>query len=337
MTAYDRTTLYQMAMGHWKFQTTLAVAKLGIADQLADQPLSAADIAANTGLNSDRLERVLRTLASDGIFNRLPDGRFSNNEASHYLRSNIAGTMKDLIIMNSREWISDAWLNMTDSLEASSDQSPFKSRFDQEIYEYLGTHNEENALFDRVMQQLTSYGAETTVDLLPLAGTETVTDLGGGTGAFLLKLLSVYPGIQCTLLEQPVEIERAARSEDIQHHSSHFQLVTGSFFEDIPQGQDVYILKAILHGFNQDRCERILQNCQAAMHGDSRLFVIDHIAGDGPEHAHANWYDLLMMQIGGREIDLPRFTALLDKCGLELAETTVRSGMQSVLEIKIKS
>ncbi len=335
MTA-DRRTLYQAAIGHWKFYTLAAMAKLGVADALVAEPLSVQQLAEKLNLNEDRLERALRALASAEIFTRLPDGRFTNNDASHYLRSDIAGSLKDMIIMYSRDWITDAWLKMPETLTSKQKQTPFHSCRQQEVYDYLGSHPDEQQLFDQVMQQLSGYAAESLVDLIPLNGHETVTDLGGGSGSLLLKLLAVYPDIQCTLFEQPSVIEKAKQRPEIQSHAPHISLVAGNLFETISQHSDIYILKSILHSFDKAHNTQILQQCRQAMKPDSRLIIIDHIVGDTPQHNHSNWYDLLMMQIGGREVNQEQFSELLTSCDLEVTDVRLQQNTASVIEAKVR-
>jgi len=278
------------------------VADLGLADALADGPRPVEDLAREAGADADTLHRLLRALASDGVFAEEEPGTFRNTPASELLRSEGWGDFAHLF--------GGVWHRAVGALDAEAGEAAFPRTFGTEFWEWLAAHPEERAAFDRAMvngndgrvERLTSVGWR---------GDETVVDVGGGNGALLIELLQRQPGLRGIVFDLPETTRDEASFGD------RIEFVAGNFFESVPRG-DVYVLSTILHDWDDERAAAILRTIHASAPPDARLLVLDAVLAPGNEPQGAKWLDLLMLaQFNGRERDEAQWRALLAGAGFE--------------------
>ena len=278
------------------------VADLGLADALADGPRPVEDLAREAGADADTLHRLLRALASDGVFAEEEPGTFRNTPASELLRSEGWGDFAHLF--------GGVWHRAVGALDAEAGEAAFPRTFGTEFWEWLAAHPEERAAFDRAMvngndgrvERLTSVGWR---------GDETVVDVGGGNGALLIELLQRQPGLRGIVFDLPETTRDEASFGD------RIEFVAGNFFEGVPRG-DVYVLSTILHDWDDERAAAILRTIHASAPPDARLLVLDAVLAPGNEPQGAKWLDLLMLaQFNGRERDEAQWRALLAGAGFE--------------------
>jgi O-methyltransferase domain/Dimerisation domain len=303
MTVSPEERIWNLLRGALATRALAIVADLGIADALADGPKAVTELAGEAGADPDTLQRLLRALASDGIFAEAEPGVFENTEASEVLRS--GGGWDDFAHL-----FGGVWHRTAGELGATG-EAPFPRIFGTDFWDWLAQHPEERAAFDRAMEQ----GWERRVERLAAAdwrGDETVVDVGGGNGSLLVQLLRRRPGLRGIVLDLP-ETNR----DDDELARAGIEFVPGDFFDGVPSG-DVYILSTILHDWDDERAAAILRTIQAAAPRDARLLAIESVVQPGNEPDGAKWLDLLMLALfAGRERSGEQWRALLEAGGFE--------------------
>ena len=278
------------------------VADLRVADALADGPQAVDDVAREAGADPDTLRRLLRALASDGVFVETEPGVFANTDASELLRG--AGWSDFAHLFGG------VWLRTIGELDASG-SAPFPALHGTDFWSWLAANPAERAAFDRAMEQ----GKERRIERLAeldWCGDETVVDVGGGNGSNLVGLLRRHPGL-CGIV---FDLAETVRDEDALREAG-CTFVAGSFFESVPAG-DVYVLSTILHDWDDESAAAILSTIHAAAQPETRLVLLETVLPPGDEPHGAKWLDLLMLALfAGRERDEAQWRALLDGAGFE--------------------
>lgn len=275
------------------------VAGLGIARKLADGPRPVAELAAETGADADTLRRLLRALASDGIFAEEESGIFRNTPASRLLTVDGWDDFARLF--------GGPFLEAVVGLDASGEAS-FPRVFGAEFWSWLGSHPAERAAFDRAMAQGWQ-GRLERLESVDWRGDETVVDVGGGNGSLLRALLERHPRMRGIVFDLPETVRDEASFGD------RCRFVEGSFFESAPPG-DVHVLSTIVHDWDDEPARRILQTVRAA--AGERLVLLDAVIEPGNEPQGSKWLDLLMLVIArGRERTEEEWRELLASSGWE--------------------
>lgn len=271
----------------------------GVPRGLAGGPRSVDELAAASGADPDVLHRVLRALASDGIFEEVEPRVFAHSEPSRLL---LEDGWEDFAHL-----FGSSWLEAVAALDASGRPS-FPRVFGEEFWLWLKTRPAERAAFDRAMAQGWQRRLER-VESVGWRGDETVVDVGGGNGSFLLALLDRHPEMRGIVFDLPETVRDEAAFGD------RCTFVEGSFFESVPRG-DVHLATTILHDWDDESARRILAAVRAS--AGERLLVVDSIIEPGNEAAGAKWLDLLMLALfAGRERTEPQWRDLLASAGWE--------------------
>jgi hypothetical protein len=293
--------LWNIFRGGLATRALAVVADLGVADALAGGPRAVEDVAYEVGAESDTLHRLLRALASDGVFAEEEPGIFRNTESSEALRR--ADGLDDFAHL-----FGGVWLRTVGELDATLREPPFPRMHGMDFWSWLAEHPDERAAFDRAMVR----GQERRVERLAALdwrGDELVVDVGGGNGSLLVELLRRRPGLRGIVFDLP----ETNRDEAVLGDSIGF--VAGDFFERVPPG-DVYVLATILHDWDDERATAILRTIRASAQAGARLLVLDSVVPPGNEPHGAKWLDLLMLALfGGRERDEAQWRALLAVAG----------------------
>jgi len=293
--------LWDLLRGALRTRALAVVAGLRVADALAAEPRGVADVAREVGANTDTLHRLLRALASDGVFAEETPGIFGNTAASELLRG---GGWNDFARL-----FGNVWYRAVEGLDASA-EAAFPRGFGTDFWSWLAEHPDERAAFDRAMEQGKEWRVERLAEL-EWRGDETVVDVGGGTGSLLVELLRRQPGLRGIVFDLPETV----RNEETFGERCTF--VEGSFFESVPGG-DVYLLSTILHDWDDESAIAILRTIRASAPADARLLVLDAVVPDGNEPHGAKWLDLLMLVLfAGRERDEAQWRAMLAAGGFE--------------------
>ena len=296
--------LWDILRGALTTRALALVAELRVADALADRSRPIEDIAREVGADTDTLHRLLRALASDGVFAEENRGRFRNTAASELLRGDGWNDFAQLF--------GGAWHRAAGELDATTQDVAFRRVFGTDLWTWLAGHPGERATFDRAMTE----GNERRVARLAALdwrGDETVVDVGGGNGSLLVELLRRQPGLEGIVFDLP------ETTRDEASLGEHCSFVPGNFFESVPRG-DVYILSTILHDWDDERAAAILRTIHAGAPTGARLLIIDAVIPAGNEPHGAKWLDLLMLaQFNGRERDEDQWRALLISADFEPA------------------
>jgi hypothetical protein len=286
-------------------------ADLGVADGLAAGPRPVAEVAREVGADADALRRILRALASDGIFAEREPGVFENTEASEALRQEGWNGFAHLF--------GGVWHRIAGELDASGPEAPFQRVHGTDFWSWLGRHPEERAAFDQAMAQGAHRRVERLVTL-DWRDADVVVDVGGGNGTLLIELFRRRRGLHGVVFDLP-ETNRDEAALD----AAGIAFVEGDFFEAVPPG-DHYVLGGILHDWDDERAEAILRTIRASANAHARLLVIDAVVPDGNEPHGAKWLDLLMLGLlSGRERDDAQWRALLGAGGFE--PTRIEDGL----------
>jgi hypothetical protein len=294
-------TIWNVLRGALTTRALGIVAELGIHQALADGPRSVDDLARDARADEDALHRLLRALASDGIFAEEERGVFRNTPASELL---LTSGWDDFAVL-----FGGVWYRAVERLDASGN-AVFPSLFGTGFWEWLAKHPGERARFDRAMAQ----GSDTRIERLEAIewrDGETIVDVGGGNGSLLAELLKIHPGLHGIVFDLPETV----RDESL--FGERLEFVGGSFFERVPEG-DVYLLGTILHDWDDESATEILRTIRSAAPGHGRLVVLDAVVPPGNEPFGPKWLDLLMLTLfAGRERDENQWRALLTDGGFE--------------------
>lgn len=295
--------LWELVRGATATKALGIAADLGIADLLADGPRAVDELAAEVGAEPDTLNRILRALASDGVFAEEKPRFFRNTDASELLRHDGPGSWREFAHL-----FAGVFHAAIGELDPSTTKPTFSRRFGNDFWSWLAANPEERATFDAAMAGGKERSAER-LAALDWRGDETVVDVGGGNGTLLTALIERQPGLSGLVFDLPETHRDEAGLDD------RITFVAGNFFEAVPQG-DAYVLSGILHDWDDERATAILHAIRAAAPSEARLLVIDSVIEPGNDPSGAKWLDLLMLVLeSGRERTEPEWQALLEGAG----------------------
>lgn len=319
-----------MITGYWVSQAIYAAAKFGIADLLQDGARSVESLAEETGSNADALYRLLRALASVGVFAEGEPRHFSLTPLAEPLRSNDPHSQRALSMMSGDEQFR-AWAEIEYSIRTGD--IAFDKVFGKPIFDYLGEHPEKAKIFDAAMVGVHGRESNAVAAAYDFSGVQKVADIGGGNGSQLAGLLRHNPSLRGLLFDLPHVVERAAGQIEADGLADRCECVAGSFFESIPAGADVYMMRHIIHDWDEDKVLTILRNCHQAMSEDSRLLIVESVIPPGNEPFGGKLLDLVMLLIpGGKERTEDEYRDLLTSAGFELTRVVPTETEISVIE-----
>jgi O-methyltransferase len=323
--------LIQKLTGTWVAQAMSVVAALGIADALADGPKRLDALAAAADAHAPSLYRLLRTLASVGIFSEDEDGRFRLTPLAEPLRSDAPGSVRTFAIMLGADWGWQPWARLLDSVRTG--QSAFALSHGTGIFDYLAQHSDAGAVFDAGMTGRSGPDDEAVATGYDFSGFGTVVDVGGGRGSFLASILRRNPTVRGVLFDRAHVIPGARQHMEGAGLAARCELVAGDFFASLPAGGDAYVLKRVIHDWDDDDAVRILERCRQAMPPTGRLLVVETVIPPGNEPSFGKLLDLLIMVwTGGKERTEAEYRALLAAAGFELTQVVPTRSTLNVIE-----
>ena len=325
----DTGQLEQLLGGFAITHSIYAAAKLGIADLLDDGPRTNRELARLAGVHAPSLYRLLRALASVGVFTETSPATFALTPAAQRLRTDAPDSLRAWAIVTG-ELVAPSWGGLMYSLQGG--QPAFESVFAMPIFEYLEAHPETAALFDSHQAQGGRTLHAAVARSLDFEPDQTIIDVGGGNGSLTVAILEQHPELRTAIFDLPHVIERAQAAADPALHG-RCEFLAGSFFEHVPPGADAYLLSRVLHDWDDDQAAAILDGCRRAMGTDARLLVIERIVPPGDQPHQSKFMDLnMLVVVGGRERSEPEYRALLERSGLQLDRVIDTGTAISVLE-----
>lgn len=326
--------LYQLATGHYVSHAIYAAAKLGIADLLGTGPQRCDDLAKATGTHAPALRRVLRLLASAGVFAETEDGRFELTPVGSCLQSG-PGSFRPVALLFTSPGVRAAWGDLLHSVRTG--EPALNHVFGMGSFEYFAQHPEEAAVFDEAMGAFTAMVAIAVAAAYDFSRFGTIIDVGGGEGALLAGILRANPALRGVVFDMPRVAEGANETIAAAGLGDRCEFVGGDFFEAVPGGGDAYILKHVIHDWDDARAVRILRNCRRAMKAEGKLLIVEGVYPERIDQsvvsrgAAANDVNMLVCT-GGRQRAEAEFRALFDAAGFELTRIVPTQAMSSVIE-----
>lgn len=323
--------LRRLIVGYRLSQSIYVAAKLGIADLLKDGSKSVHDLAEATGTHAESLYRVLRLLASEGVFTELEQSRFELTPLAEALQSDAPSAFRARAIFDAEEGNWKAWGNLLHSV--TTGESAFDYTFDGGLFDYFKLNLSAAESFDNLMAEQTMPWARAVVDAYDFSGVRTVADIGGGYGALVATILAANPTMQGILFDQPHVVAGSSPTLDAAEVTDRCQIIAGDFFEIAPEGGDRYILKHILHDWDEDQCQIILRNLRRVMPTDGRLLIVEILISPGNEPDYGKYLDLNMLVLAkGRERSETEYRELLAKAGFAVSSVISTKSELSILE-----
>jgi ubiquinone/menaquinone biosynthesis C-methylase UbiE len=325
-----RALLDTMTTGYCVSQAIFVAAELGIADHLAAGPRHADELARELGTHGRSLYRLLRALASVGIFTEDVAGRFALTPLAELLRSGAPGSQRTDIQMMVGQFY-QAWGGLIDSIRTG--KPAFENLHGRSFFDHLAENQDQAQIFDDAMTVRNDRKTRAMLDAYDLTGVGTLADVGGGNGSMLVTVLRHYPQMRAILFDRPGVIERARAAVEREGLLGRCQLVDGSFLERVPRGADAYLLRHILHNWDDERAVVILKCVHDAMGKKGRLLVVDRIIPPGNEPMFGKVMDLnMLVMLGGVERTEGEFRHIFSLAGFRLNRIVPTAAEVSVIE-----
>ncbi|MGW5666928.1 methyltransferase [Micromonospora sp. NPDC003776] len=320
--------LYEEAMGYTYAAALRAAAELGVADAMADGWCTAAQLAEAVGADAGRLRRVLRLLAARGIVMEDGAGRFALTDRGAALRSDAAVPARSGVLMFTDTMF---WTMAHEAARAVADPQPsFAQVFGRSLGEYFDADPDIEALYYDGMATVSDAEHPLLVAAYDFPEEGVVADIGGGRGAFLQSVLLARPRLRGVLLDQPHMVKE--HRLDASAVAGRAEVLAGDFLADVPAA-DVYLLKRILHNWDDERSIRILSNCRRAMRPDGRVLVIDAVIPDGDEPHQSRQMDFMMLAaLTGQERSAAELRPLFDAAGLRVTRIIPTASPVAIVE-----
>ncbi len=309
--------MLQVILGFWAAQAIHAAARLGLADHLHDRPLTAEELAGATGTHAPSLDRLLRALAGVGVFRRDGD-RYALTPLGETLRTGIPGSMRAMLMAVLGNEHYRAWSGLRYSVETG--RTAFDYIHGMPVFDYYARNPEDAAVFNDAMTAGSAAVEAAVLDSFDFTPYRKVVDVGGGHGGLLASILRANPDAEGVLFDAPQVVEGATGRLAAEGLSGRCRVVGGDFFEAVPEGGDLYVLKWIVHDWDDERSLAILRNIRRAMAEGGRLLLVESVLGEGEGPSFGHFGDLnMLVMTGGKERTEAEFRALLSGAGFALA------------------
>jgi len=309
--------LNSMINGYRLSQMIHVVAKLHVADLLAAGPMTIDELAGATGAHLESLRRLLRALASFGIFSEDRDGSFRLSPLATHLQEGVPGSQWAFAASIGEPWWWSPWGKLLHSVQTG--EAAFNCVHDEGIFEYLRKNEPASAIFNANMRAMTEAEAQVIVAAYDFSQSQLIADIGGGTGALLFAILKSKPRARGILFDDAsVVAEAQARFGNLEV-GERCSFAPGSFFLSIPTGADTYLLKDILHDWDDQHAIELLRKLRVEMTSGSKLLVIERLIAPDNRPSTSKALDIVMLVLtGGRERAEEQYRDLLASAGFSL-------------------
>lgn len=321
--------VFDRVVGYAPAQIIAVAARLGIADQLAGGAMTSGELAAATGTHAPSLYRLLRALACLEVVAEVGPDRFELTPAGVALRSDAPGSIRALAMLLCSD---EAWRSWGELEYSVRTGKPAWDRVTgMSAFEFFTQHPEQSATFNAAMAEYTRSVAPAIVAGYDFSRFATLVDIGGGDGTLIAAILNAVPGLGGVLFDLPAGVERSAKTLAAVGVADRCQVVTGDFFTSVPEGADAYLLKNVIHDWDDERAVAILRSCRRAMTAAGTLLLAEQVLPpqvESPEVTGMVLGDLQMLVLtGGRERTAEEFRALFTAAGFELTTIVAAGGL----------
>jgi hypothetical protein len=330
-TASPAEVMQELIVGAWISQAITTAADLGVADALAGGPLPIGELASKVGADPDGLRRLLRALISKGVFAQRDNGRYELTPLAELLRSDVPVSMAATAQLVGSRQHREHWSLLTEAIKTGSSVVP--ALRGKTFFDYVGGDPEFGQIFNDAMTSYSGLLVGPVVGAYDFTPYGTIIDVAGGHGRLLAAILASAPKAQGVLYDQPEVIAGAAPSLQEHHVAERVRLAEGSFFDGVPAGGDLYILKYIIHDWDDDAAVRILRNVRSAAAAGVALLLVEWVMPEDDCESPAKWNDLGMLLINnGRERTVGEYHRLLDKAGFQMIRVVDTASPLSIIE-----
>ncbi|HEX5385635.1 MAG TPA: methyltransferase [Gemmatimonadales bacterium] len=313
-------------------QTLHAAAVLGVADLLHGGPRTTGDLARALEVNEPALYRVLRYLASQGVFEETAPRTFANSPRSECLRTGVPGSVRAILVFRGSDYCFAPYGQILHSIRTGL---PARTEiYGTDSFEYLRQHPDAARVFDDAMSDLSALTGPAIAAAYDFGAWESVMDVGGGNGMLLAAILRAHPALRGVLADQPDVLDRARErgilGGDLAERSAYEPC---DFFRQVPAGCRAYVMRNVIHDWNDERAHAILANCRRAVPANGALLLVEHAVREGNEPSPAKVIDVHMLLLtGGKERTIEEYRALLGGAGFHLAHAVPATPETMILE-----
>jgi O-methyltransferase domain len=320
----------------WVADMIGVAAQLELADFIDRGAKTAEEIAKAKGLHATSLYRLLRGLASYGIFAEQEDGTFAQTPKSDALRKDVRYSAWGIAQLTTRPWAVRTWSELGHSIRVGT--PAFEHVNGIQLFEYFNKHPNELELFAEAMRSFSVATGTAMAETFDFSGIRTLADIGGSQGFVLSLVLRKYRNMRGILFDLPAVVKGAPSFIKSYGLESRIEVRSGDFFESIPNGADAYLLKHILHDWSDEDCLRILTNIYAVAEPGTKLLVVDAVIGARNEHEFAKILDIQMLvHLRGKERTHAEWKELLHAAGFQLTRVVPTPSFAHVIEaVRIK-
>jgi len=309
--------MLQIISGFWISRGVYVIAKLGIPDLLKSGPKTAEELAEATKMHAPSLFRILRALASVGVLSSGNGGRFAQTPVSETLVTDAPGSLRWFAVSELGQEHYPAWGNLMHSVKTG--EIAFDNFFGVDIWKYFQQNPEDAAVFNDSMSSVTAATNEAILSLYDFSNFSTVVDVGGGHGGLITSILKSNPKVKGVLFDAPQVIEGARPKLEAAGLAERCETVAGDFFKSVPAGGDAYVMKWIIHDWDDEKSITILRNCRSRMRANGRLILVDCVVPESDEPHFSKFIDLnMLVMTGGKERTAKEFEQLLGAAGFKL-------------------
>jgi len=328
-------TMFQMVRAFFASRAIYVAAKLGLADLLKDEPKSSEELAQATGTDASALYRLMRTLASVGVFAEDNQQRFVLTPLGATLQTDVPGSLRAWAILVLGEEHYQAWGDLMHSVRTG--ETAFEHVFGMGIFQYEAQHPEHAKIFDEAMANLIGVYNTAVLASYSFSTFDKIVDVGGGDGSFIVAILQANPKLKGVLFDLPHVTEKAKQRIATAGMEKRCEVVAGDAFASVPSGGDAYVLSRLINAFNNQRAVAVLKNCRRAMTDKNRLILVERVIPNLVEHSIAAQgpviSDLNMMAMsGGRERTAAEHRDVLKTAGFTLKRIIPTQSEVSVIE-----
>jgi ubiquinone/menaquinone biosynthesis C-methylase UbiE len=323
--------LMQLLGGCFIPQAIYVAAKLGIADLIAEKPQTIEVLSASTNTHARSLYRVLRTLASVGVFTETDPQTFGLTPLAESLRSDVPNSTRDVAIFMGESWHWRVYGEMLYSVQTG--KVAWERVHGMEVFPYFQQNPEEYEIFNRAMTGFSVQVAPAIVEAYDFSEVNSLVDIAGGHGILLASALKANSNLNGVLFDLPQVIEGAPALLEREGVGNRVEAVSGDFFEAVPEGHDAYMMKHIIHDWDDERSIKILKNIRRAMKDNGRVLIIEQVVPEGNEPHFSKIMDLeMLVSPGGVERTATEYSELLAAAGLRLTRIVPTKSPFSIVE-----